>query len=305
MNHTATGVGVLYNIPIYITQDQNFHPHIKSNSHSTPPHPKLPTVIIKLVTMASNHQHPANTHDMSAQIIIGCSRDVAERISILVSPLNIHTPCCHTSRFKYIPSQHSQPFLQKTPTNIPPQTQPVNQTLHLASLPPSFSSNPKTTDTPGTIFFALPPHPLHPPLGYVFSRTSTTADFQLPHEMPLTTSPKSEFRLVLNKALEWTLVDESLTGVSVNNMKLSSRENQKLRKAAGCFAENQRSEMALLPGRGNLVKVGWNGLGFTIFVLGDEERVGQGVGTWDVSASGWGKGDGGWEWERGCEKGGV
>ena len=41
--------------------------------------------------MASIHKFPADAQAMPAQIIVGCSREVAEMISILVSIVKIHT----------------------------------------------------------------------------------------------------------------------------------------------------------------------------------------------------------------------
>lgn len=121
----------------------------------------------------------------------------------------------------------------------------------------------------------------------MFSSSETAADFQLPNEVPVTLYT-TEFRIVINKDSEWVLVDESITGVVVNEIRLHSRENRKVLAAAGCYPSfaNLRSEMKLLPGKTNMIQVGWNGLNLILYVPGDPERFAQGVKPCQLSASG-------------------
>ncbi len=122
-----------------------------------------------------------------------------------------------------------------------------------------------TTDD--TVYFTLPTQPLYPDQGYAFSRSETNADFQLPKEAPETASAL-EFRIIINQDLKWTLVDESITGITVNGVRLHSAENQTLLAGAGCHLTSPNSGATLLAEEPNVVQVGWGGLQFNIYVLG-------------------------------------
>ena len=122
----------------------------------------------------------------------------------------------------------------------------------------------KPTDA---IYFALPTHPLHSAQGYVFSRLETAADFQLPQEAPKSTSD-IEFRISINADQGWTLVDESITGISLNGTRLYSANNRKLLAHTGYQLSTSVSKMSLLPnGQRNSISVGWSGLHFNLYVL--------------------------------------
>ena len=117
------------------------------------------------------------------------------------------------------------------------------------------------------IYFALPTHPLHPDQGYVFSRLETAADFQLPQEAPKSTSV-IEFRISINVDQGWTLIDESITGISLNGTRLYSADNRKLLARTGYQLSVSASEMSLLAnGQRNAISVGWSGLQFNLYVL--------------------------------------
>ena len=119
------------------------------------------------------------------------------------------------------------------------------------------------------IYFALPSHPRHPAHGYIFSRAETDADFQLPQEAPKSTSV-AEFRISINADQEWTLIDESLTGISLNGTRLHSADNRKLLARTGYKLSASASEMSLLAnGQRNSISVGWSGLQFNLYVLRD------------------------------------
>ena len=117
------------------------------------------------------------------------------------------------------------------------------------------------------IYFALPIHPLHPARGFVFSRLETEADFQLPQEAPESTSV-AEFRISINADQEWTLIDESITGISLNGTRLQSADNRKLLARTGYQSSTSAPEMSLLAnGQRNSISVGWSGLQFNLYVL--------------------------------------
>ncbi|KAM0796317.1 hypothetical protein BDR22DRAFT_825253 [Usnea florida] len=153
---------------------------------------------------------------------------------------------------------------------------PTNQPLHLSCLPPLFHS--ESMNSPGiigqysptdTIYFALPSHPRHPGHGYVFSRLETNADFQLPQEPPKSTSV-AEFRISINADQEWTLIDESITGISLNGTRLHSADSRKLLARTGYQLSASFSEMSLLAnGQRNSIRFGWSGLHFNLYVLRD------------------------------------
>ena len=118
-------------------------------------------------------------------------------------------------------------------------------------------------------YFALPAHPLHPAQGYVFSRLETAADFQLPQEAPKSTSVM-EFRISINADQEWTLIDESITGISLNGTRLYSADNRKLLARTGYQLSASASEMPLFANKQrNSISVGWSGLQFSLYVLRD------------------------------------
>ena len=77
-----------------------------------------------------------------------------------------------------------------------------------------------------------------------------------------------EFRIVTNENLEWTVTDESLTGITINGTRLCSAENQKLLARTGYRLSNPKSEMILPAGKPNSIRVGWGGLHFNLHVLG-------------------------------------
>lgn len=108
------------------------------------------------------------------------------------------------------------------------------------------------------------------------------------------TTYTTDFRIVVKKDSECILVDESITGITVNETKLHSMENQKVIAAAGYYLSKPKCEMMLLPERPNLVQIGWNGLKLTLYVPGDPERTVQGVNTGQLSAPG--RGDGWLRW---------
>lgn len=117
------------------------------------------------------------------------------------------------------------------------------------------------------IYFALPTRPLHPDQGYVFSRLEAAADFQLPQEAPKSTSV-IEFRISINADQAWTLIDESITGISLNGTRLYSADNRKLLARTGYQLSASASEMSLLAnGQRNELSVGWSGLQFNLYVL--------------------------------------
>ena len=169
-----------------------------------------------------------------------------------------------------------QCFTCKETANAAPLTQPTNQPLHLPSRPPLFHSG--SMNSPGiigqntptdAIYFALPTRPLHPARGYVFSRLETNADFQLPQEAPKSTSV-AEFRLSINADQEWTLIDESITGISLNGTRLHSADSRRLLARTGYQLSASAPEMSLLAnGQRNSISVGWSGLQFNIYVLRD------------------------------------
>ncbi len=148
--------------------------------------------------------------------------------------------------------------------------QPTNETLYLPSLPPSFHAkfmNESNNTTDDTVYFTLPTQPLYPDQGYAFSRSEMNADFQLPKEASETASA-IEFRIIINQDLEWTLVDESITGITVNGVRLHSAENQRLLAGAGCHLTSPKSGATLLAEEPNVVQVGWGGLQFSLYILG-------------------------------------
>ena len=122
-----------------------------------------------------------------------------------------------------------------------------------------------TTDD--TVYFALPTQPLYPDQGYAFSRSEMNADFQLPKEAP-ETATAIEFRIIINQDLEWTLLDESITGITINGSRLHSAENQTLLAGAGCHLTSPKSAATLLAEEPNVVQVGWGGLQLRLYVLG-------------------------------------
>lgn len=150
---------------------------------------------------------------------------------------------------------------------------PTNQPLYLPSLPLPFQS---MLNTPGiveqdnpidAIYFALPSQPLHSAQGYVFSRLETAADFQLPQEAPKSTSD-IEFRISINADQGWTLIDESITGISLNGTRLYSANNRKLLAHTGYQLSTSVSKMSLLAnGQRNSISVGWSGLQFNLYIL--------------------------------------
>ena len=162
----------------------------------------------------------------------------------------------------------------KDTANAAPLIQPTNQPLYLPSLPVPFQS--ALMNTPGTveqdnptdaIYFALPTRPLHSAQGYVFSRLKSAADFQLPQEAPNSTSD-IEFRISVNAEQEWTLIDDSITGISLNGTRLYSANNRKLLAHTGFQLSTSVSEMSLLAnGQRNSISVGWSGLQFNLYVL--------------------------------------
>ena len=163
---------------------------------------------------------------------------------------------------------------RKDTANAAPLIQPTNQPLYLPSLPLRFQS--VLMNTPGiveqnnptdAIYFALPSQPLHSAQGYVFSRVETGADFHLPQEAPKSTSD-IEFRISINADQEWTLIDESITGISLNGTRLYSASNRKLLAHTGYQLSTSVSEMPLLAnGQRNSISVGWSGLQFNLYVL--------------------------------------
>lgn len=128
---------------------------------------------------------------------------------------------------------------------------------------PGNNAHSHTTDI---VYFNLPTRPLRPDRGYIFSRTEIDADFQLPEEAPKTTSA-IEFRIIVNESLEWTLIDESITGISVNDTRLCSAENRNLLALTGYHLSHPKSEMTLLTGKPNSIQVGWGGLHFNLHIL--------------------------------------
>ena len=146
--------------------------------------------------------------------------------------------------------------------------------MYLPSLPRPFQG--ESTNTPGiigqnnptdAIYFALPTHPLNSAQGYVFSRLKSAADFHLPQEAPKSTSV-IEFRISINADQEWTLVDESITGISLNGTRLHSADNRRLLERTGYQSSASASEMSLLAnGQRNSISVGWSGLQFNLYVL--------------------------------------
>ena len=117
------------------------------------------------------------------------------------------------------------------------------------------------------VYFALPTQPLHSAQGYVFSRLEAAANFQLPQEAPKSTSDM-EFRISINADQGWTLIDESITGISLNGTRLYSANNRKLLAHTGYQLSTSVSEMPLLAnGQRNTISVGWSGLQFNLYVL--------------------------------------
>ena len=133
-------------------------------------------------------------------------------------------------------------------------------------------------NTPGIIgqssptdatYFALPTRPLDPAHGYVFSRLETNADFQLPQEAPESTNV-AEFRLSINADQEWILIDESITGISLNGTRLHSADSRKLLARTGYQLSASTPELSLhANGQRNSISVGWSGLQFNLYVLRD------------------------------------
>lgn len=77
-----------------------------------------------------------------------------------------------------------------------------------------------------------------------------------------------EFRITINEHLERTLIDESLTGTSVNGTNLHSVENQTFLASTGYRLPKPESQIRLHTERPNAVRVGWGALQFNIYVLG-------------------------------------
>ena len=162
----------------------------------------------------------------------------------------------------------------KDAANVVSLIQPTNQPLCLPSLPSPFDGGSMITsgsigqNTPSDdIYFALPTHSLHPDQGYVFSRSETATDFQLPQEAPRSTSVM-EFRISINADQEWILIDESITGISLNGTRLYSADNRKLLARTGYHLSASGSEMSLFAnGQRNSISFGWSGLQFNLYVL--------------------------------------
>lgn len=232
--------------------------------------------------MASVHNTSAETWDLPTPIIVGCKLEVAEKLSALVSIFSGHKTSAGP-QFRPYRKLHvslamlpcSEIPLEKDTADTGPSIQPTNETLYLPSPPLSFHT--KFMSGPGnnasqtatdTVYFALPTQPLRPEQGFVFSRIEMHADFQLPKEAP-ETAHAAEFRITINENVEWTLVDESITGVTVNGARLYSTENQTLLARTGYrLTNNPCPGTTLLVDEPNSIQVGWGGLQFDLYVLG-------------------------------------
>ena len=131
----------------------------------------------------------------------------------------------------------------------------------------SESGNNAVKNITDSVYFALPTQPLYPEQGFIFSQVEMNADFQLPKEVPKTANAM-EFRITINGNAEWTLVDESTTGVTVNGTRLHSTQSQTSLAKIGYHLINLRSETTLLVEDPNSIKVGWGDLQFDLYILG-------------------------------------
>lgn len=118
--------------------------------------------------------------------------------------------------------------------------------------------------TTKNIYFVLPAQSLRPNQGYIFSLSEKGANFQIPEEACKAPSV-IEFCIVVNEDLKWTLVEGSVTGVSLNSDKIHSAEKQKFLAGVGYHLSNPQSQMA--NGEPNSTKFGGSGLHLTLYVL--------------------------------------
>ena len=91
----------------------------------------------------------------------------------------------------------------------------------------------------------MPAPCLRPNLGYIFKCFQTDADFQIPEDAHKAASV-TKFCIIVNGNLKWTLVDESVTDVGLNDDKPPSAENQKFLVGVGYHLSNAQSEMTFL-----------------------------------------------------------
>lgn len=76
-----------------------------------------------------------------------------------------------------------------------------------------------------------------------------------------------DFRVIINERLEWTLVDESVTGTTVNGTNLRSAENQSFLASTGYRLSNPVTQMQLHTEQANAIRVGWGALHFELYIL--------------------------------------
>ena len=76
-----------------------------------------------------------------------------------------------------------------------------------------------------------------------------------------------EFRIIINERLEWTLVDESVMGTSVNGTNLHSMENQNFLESTGYCLSNPVTQIQLHTEQANAIRVGWGALHFELYIL--------------------------------------
>ena len=121
-----------------------------------------------------------------------------------------------------------------------------------------------------TSYFALPQQPLDPEQGYVFSHSETRSDFQIFKDAP-EIKKLFGFRITINENLEWTLVDETLNGITLNGISLCSGDARRMLILSSCHRPPPVSERPLRVNQPNWIEIG-SSLYLILYVLRQPTR---------------------------------